>query len=269
MFDFLFGKKKRSVKKRNVGKGRKPPANIIRQCKRYRIKVTRKVGRRRIYKSITLLKRQIKKRMKSNKSRFGATLYKSIEKANKKCGGAINVEPVSDGKQRWQCNTGTKIYTSEAQANKMCGNYNHTKITTPRWKCKQTVTNNFIPPIRSSNNILNALRVGLYAHDTFRSRFGFKVYRTLAKGKEKCKNLGGPIMYTPYKCTNGKHPKRLYSKKEQAIKKCGLGKFSSETWFKCKNDDEGRDQRRADEVQDYAKTAGFSLFFGKKKKRFN
>jgi hypothetical protein len=74
MLNFLFGKKKkkRSVKK---GKGRKLPAVLLRLCKKYHIKVTRKVGKRRIYKKVSVLKKQLKHKMKNKnkqrRSRFG------------------------------------------------------------------------------------------------------------------------------------------------------------------------------------------------------
>jgi hypothetical protein len=72
MLSFLFGKKKKkhSVKK---GKGRKPPARLIKLCKKYRIKVTKKVGKKRIYKKVSVLKKQLKQKIKKNKrrSRFG------------------------------------------------------------------------------------------------------------------------------------------------------------------------------------------------------
>ena len=66
MLSFLFGKKKKkhSVKK---GKGRKPPARLIKLCKKYGIKVTRKVGRRRVYKKVSVIKKQLKKKMKGRK----------------------------------------------------------------------------------------------------------------------------------------------------------------------------------------------------------
>ena len=59
---FSFGKKRVKVH-------RKPPARLIKLCKKYRIKTTRKVGKRKLYKSITVLKRQIKKKIRG--SSFG------------------------------------------------------------------------------------------------------------------------------------------------------------------------------------------------------
>lgn len=65
MLSFLFGKKK----KKHSSKGRKPPSALLRMCKKYSIKVTRKVGKKRIYKKVSVLKRQLKQKMKKNKRR--------------------------------------------------------------------------------------------------------------------------------------------------------------------------------------------------------
>jgi hypothetical protein len=62
----LFGKKKRKTVKKTV---RKPPARLIKMCKKYRIKVTKKVGKKRVYKSVTVLKKQLKKKMKKSKGK--------------------------------------------------------------------------------------------------------------------------------------------------------------------------------------------------------
>ena len=64
---FGFGRKKRSSK--SAGKHKKPPARLIKMCKRHKIKCTKKVGKRRVYKSVTVLKRQLKKKMKHRKGK--------------------------------------------------------------------------------------------------------------------------------------------------------------------------------------------------------
>jgi hypothetical protein len=68
MLSFLnFGKKKRKTRSK---KGRKPPAKILKMCRRFKIKCTKKVGKRRVYKSASALKKQLKRKMrKSRKSR--------------------------------------------------------------------------------------------------------------------------------------------------------------------------------------------------------
>jgi len=81
-FSFGFGKKKRrtvrSTKKKSGSK--KPPASLIRMCKKYRIKCTKKVGRKRVYKSISVLKKQLRRKrtIKRRKAR------KSVKKGSRK-----------------------------------------------------------------------------------------------------------------------------------------------------------------------------------------
>jgi hypothetical protein len=75
---FGFGKKKRTTRRKTVSK--KPPARLIRICKKYRVKATRKVGGKRVYKSIKVLKKLClkkayalkKKLMKMAKSKKGS-----------------------------------------------------------------------------------------------------------------------------------------------------------------------------------------------------
>jgi hypothetical protein len=62
---FLFGK----GKVRKIRKIGKPPASIIKQCKKYRIKITIKRGRKRVYKKLSVLKKQIKKARKNSKKK--------------------------------------------------------------------------------------------------------------------------------------------------------------------------------------------------------
>jgi hypothetical protein len=56
----------------------KPPSALIKKAKKYHIKVTKKVGRKRLYKRVSVLKKQIKNAMRKmrktrrvRKSRFG------------------------------------------------------------------------------------------------------------------------------------------------------------------------------------------------------
>ena len=62
----LFGKtSRRRISKKTIKKAvRKPSAKIIRQCKKYKIKVTVKRGHKRVYKSLKVLKKQIAKAKK-------------------------------------------------------------------------------------------------------------------------------------------------------------------------------------------------------------
>jgi len=73
---FGFGKKRKSSKKstskkstNNKRTNKKPPAKLLRLCKKLKIKVTIKRGRKRVYKKVTLLKKLCKRKMKLKKSR--------------------------------------------------------------------------------------------------------------------------------------------------------------------------------------------------------
>jgi hypothetical protein len=79
--ELMFGKKRRAPRRKTSRKGRssrKPPSAIRKMCKKLKIKITKKVGGRRVYKSLALLKKQIKLKKRKNakkvtrrKSRFG------------------------------------------------------------------------------------------------------------------------------------------------------------------------------------------------------
>ena len=65
---FSFGKKKkRSVKKKKVV--RKPPAKLLKMCKKLKIKVTIKRGKKKVYKSVKVLKKLISKKRKQLKKK--------------------------------------------------------------------------------------------------------------------------------------------------------------------------------------------------------
>ena len=63
---FSFGKRKKS-KRSTKGLGRKPPAAILKKCKKLRIKVLVKKGKKRVYRKLSLLKKLIKRKMKKSK----------------------------------------------------------------------------------------------------------------------------------------------------------------------------------------------------------
>jgi len=55
---------------RHIRKYRKKiPVRLIKMCRKYKIKCTKKVGKRRVYKSITVLKKQLRRKLKSKKVR--------------------------------------------------------------------------------------------------------------------------------------------------------------------------------------------------------
>jgi hypothetical protein len=67
---FLFGKKRKAAKRSTRKKGaKKPPAALLRKCRKLKIKCTRKVGGRRVYRKTSLLKKLVSKKMR--KSRKG------------------------------------------------------------------------------------------------------------------------------------------------------------------------------------------------------
>jgi hypothetical protein len=64
MVFFSFGKKRKSTRRKSV---KKPPAAILKRCRKLKIKTTKKVGSRRVYRSLSLLRKLIKKKSKKIK----------------------------------------------------------------------------------------------------------------------------------------------------------------------------------------------------------
>jgi len=62
---FSFGKKRKKVSRRKLI--RKPPAALLKRCRKHRIKTTMKKGGRRVYRKVSLLKKLLKKKMKKMK----------------------------------------------------------------------------------------------------------------------------------------------------------------------------------------------------------
>ena len=62
---FLFGRKT----KRRKSSMRKPSKSLLKQCRKYRIKTTIKRGRKRVYKKVSVLKKQLRKKKKLLKKR--------------------------------------------------------------------------------------------------------------------------------------------------------------------------------------------------------
>ena len=58
---FSFGKKKRTVRK---SRGKKPPAAILKKCRKLKIKTMVRRGSKKVYKSVSVLKRLISKKKK-------------------------------------------------------------------------------------------------------------------------------------------------------------------------------------------------------------
>jgi hypothetical protein len=66
---FSFGKRRRVVKKSRKAGHRKPPAKLLKLAKKYHVKTTKKVGSKRVYKSVAVLKRQLLKKLRALKKR--------------------------------------------------------------------------------------------------------------------------------------------------------------------------------------------------------
>jgi len=62
---FGFGRKRRTTRKKRLVK--KQDRSLIKKCKRHGIKVVKKVGGHRVYKSTSVLKRQLRKKMKKTR----------------------------------------------------------------------------------------------------------------------------------------------------------------------------------------------------------
>jgi len=69
---FGFGKRRRKVKRssKKAKASRKPPARLLKICKKYHVKATKKVGGRRCYKSIACLKRLCLKKARAMKKKL-------------------------------------------------------------------------------------------------------------------------------------------------------------------------------------------------------
>jgi hypothetical protein len=67
----MFGKRRRYRRKSNKSKKsrkgkkghKKPPAALVKRARKYGVKISKKVGKKRVYKSVSVIKRQIKKKM--------------------------------------------------------------------------------------------------------------------------------------------------------------------------------------------------------------
>jgi len=64
---FLFGKKKKRSTRKKKGLGRKPPAALLRKCRKLKIKTTMRKGRSRVYRKISVLKKLVAKKMRKHR----------------------------------------------------------------------------------------------------------------------------------------------------------------------------------------------------------
>ena len=66
-------------------KVKRPARSLLKMCRKYKIKCTRKVGSRRVYKSLTVLKRQLRRKMKTHRKvhRKGGRKVRKTRKARR------------------------------------------------------------------------------------------------------------------------------------------------------------------------------------------
>ena len=70
---FQFGKKRRTVRRKSVKSRKthkKPPSRLLKICKKCHVKATKKVGGKRVYKSVSSLKKQCLKKLKVMKKKM-------------------------------------------------------------------------------------------------------------------------------------------------------------------------------------------------------
>jgi len=103
MYNLLFGKR-RSRKVRKARKVHKLPTKIVKMCRYLKIKCTKKVGNHRVQRSLTVLKRLIKKRMKMRKSHKKVRRVKRVRRVRQRrsrfgssIGGFSNAGPSNYG----------------------------------------------------------------------------------------------------------------------------------------------------------------------------
>lgn len=84
---FSFGKKKRrsnrTKRTKRVGGTRKPPAALLRKCRKHHIKTTKKNGKHRVYRSVALLKKLLRRKMKSHRKVKKTRRVKKTRKVKK------------------------------------------------------------------------------------------------------------------------------------------------------------------------------------------
>ena len=88
LFGLSFGKKRRSTKrhmtKKHSKKVAKPPAKLLRLCKKYRVKATKKVGSKRVYKKVAVLKKLCLRKARALRKKLMKMMAKKAKKHSKK-----------------------------------------------------------------------------------------------------------------------------------------------------------------------------------------
>jgi hypothetical protein len=82
---FMFGRRRyrrKGVRKGRKGrkggrKGGKPSKALVRMCRKHHIKVTRKVGKRKVYKKVSVLKKQLKRKIRLHRKKSKKTVRRT------------------------------------------------------------------------------------------------------------------------------------------------------------------------------------------------
>ena len=90
-----FGKRRRKTSS-SKSHHKKPPAKLLKLCKKYRVKATKKVGSRRVYKKVSVLKRQCLKKAKALKKK----LMKMHKKTTHRRSSEMGEEAMMFGRRR-------------------------------------------------------------------------------------------------------------------------------------------------------------------------
>jgi hypothetical protein len=86
----MFGR--RRYRRKGVRKGRKgrkgrkvakPSKSLVRQCRKHHIKVTRKVGKRKVYKKVSVLKKQLKRKIRLHRKKSKKTVRRTRRRRSK------------------------------------------------------------------------------------------------------------------------------------------------------------------------------------------
>lgn len=84
LFGFSFGKKRRVSKRKTQKAARKPPARLLRLCKKYHVKATKKVGSKRVYKKVAVLKKLCLRKARALRKKLMKMQKKAMKKHHKK-----------------------------------------------------------------------------------------------------------------------------------------------------------------------------------------
>uniref|UniRef100_A0A6C0AY84 Uncharacterized protein n=1 Tax=viral metagenome TaxID=1070528 RepID=A0A6C0AY84_9ZZZZ len=161
---FSFGKKRR-VHRKKSGKGRKPPAALLKKCRKHHIKTTMKKGGKRVYRKVSTLKKLLARKMRKmgrkvhRKSSFGrrrrsSRFGESLEQVKTRLGDAMfKMNPIT-------CPDKYSLNTFQ-------GNNSTYGICSDGSKVPK-----YSPPLIGKGTFKDSLKFGRRRRSTRRSRFG-------------------------------------------------------------------------------------------------